>query len=194
MIFLYTNEGRIAASTEDSVEKVQATANDQNLNIYEVALDEYIAVLPMNSLYIDMRDNKLKQMPPAPTPAHTWDYKQRVWRTKFEDLQDWKWEEIKRDITAEEEAGFEFEGDIYDSDKESQGRINNAAVASDIDPTTSFQWTLKNNQVKELNAGKMRQLTKTMNEHIQGKRNKRNSKREDIYSARTEQAVIDIEA
>ena len=194
MIFFFDDVGKVLSCTEDNIYRATYMAEASGENMYITALDETAAYGRMENLYVDMRDNKLKQMPPAPTPAHTWDYKQRVWRTKFEDLQDWKWEEIKRDITVEEEAGFEFEGDIYDSDKESQGRINNAAVASDIDPTTSFQWTLKNNQVKELNAGKMRQLTKTMNEHIQSKRNKRNAKREDIYSARTEQAVIDIEA
>ena len=77
---------------------------------------------------------------------HTFDYTTKQWTDSrsLDEIKAQKWSELKLQRNQLEFGGFAFEGNMYDSDQVSQGRIMGAAVAG-IDQT----WTLANNTTVE---------------------------------------------
>ena len=76
-------------------------------------------------------------------------------------LKEAKWGEIKLQREQLEFGGFEYAGNIYDSDQVSQGRIMGAAAAG-IDQT----WTLANNTTVDLTAEELKELYATLQAHV----------------------------
>ena len=98
-----------------------------------------------------------------PSPHHTFDYTTKQWNDlrPLDEIKAQKWVEIKSQRDQLEFGGFEFDGNIYDSDQVSQGRIMGAAAAG-IDRT----WTLADNTIVELSASQLQQLYVTLQFHI----------------------------
>lgn len=125
-------------------------------------------------------------MPTQPTPYHTFDYSIKQWidlRT-LDEIKAQKWTEIKSQRDQLEFGGFEFEGNTYDSDQVSQGRIMGAAVAG-VDQV----WTLANNTTVELSAVKLQQLNTTMQSYIASVHERGRKARLEIESAVTKEEV-----
>lgn len=102
-------------------------------------------------------------IPPAPSDKHVFNYDVKQWvdtRTLYE-LKTQKWEELKARRDELEFGGFEYEGNIYDSDQVSQGRILGAANAG-VDQV----WTLANNTTVELTADDLRSLYAALQSHV----------------------------
>lgn len=98
-----------------------------------------------------------------PSENHIYDYDLKDWidpRT-LDEIKAQRWTEIKYDRDSLEFGGFEFEGNIYDSDQVSQARIMGAASAQ-IDQI----WTLANNKTVELTAAQLGQLYQALQAHI----------------------------
>ncbi|HFK9538197.1 TPA: DUF4376 domain-containing protein, partial [Acinetobacter baumannii] len=105
------------------------------------------------------------EMPPQPSPYHIFNYDIKQWidpRT-LDEIKAQKWAEIKVMRDQLEFGGFEFEGNIYDSDQVSQGRIMGAAAA-EVDQT----WTLADNSTVELTARQLKELYAALQAHIAG--------------------------
>lgn len=102
-------------------------------------------------------------MPPQPSSNHIFDYNLKQWvdPRSIEQVREQKWSEVKSLRDQLEFGGFEFEGNIYDSDQVSQGRIMGAASAQ-IDQI----WTLANNKTVELTAAQLGQLYQALQAHI----------------------------
>lgn len=103
------------------------------------------------------------EMPPQPSPYHIFNYDIKQWidpRT-LDEIKAQKWEEIKSQRDQLEFGGFEFDGNIYDSDQVSQGRIMGAAMTG-VDQT----WTLADNSTVELTASQLNQLYSALQAHI----------------------------
>lgn len=104
------------------------------------------------------------------------------------DIKARKWAEIKSQRDQLEFGGFEFEGNVYDSDQVSQGRIMGAAVAG-VDQT----WTLANNTTVELTALQLQQLYAALQSHIAGAHERGRIARQLIFEAETKEQVEAIQ-
>ena len=121
-----------------------------------------------------------------PTPNHTFDYVIKEWvdlRT-LDQIKTQKWAEIKSERDRIEFGGFEFEGNIYDSDQVSQGRILGAASAG-----LSQVWTLADNTTVNLTADQLVQLYQALQIHIAIAHERGRTAREAIMSATTKEDV-----
>lgn len=121
-----------------------------------------------------------------PSPHHTFNYAAKQWidpRT-IEDIKAQKWTEIKSQRDQLEFGGFEFDGNIYDSDQVSQGRITGAASAG-IDQT----WTLADNTTVELSASQLQQLYAALQAHIASAHERGRIARQLIFDAETKEQV-----
>ena len=98
-----------------------------------------------------------------PSTHHTFNYTTKQWidPRSIDEIKAQKWAEIKSQRDQLEFGGFEFEGNTYDSDQVSQGRIMGAAAA-DVDQV----WTLADNTTVGLSAAQLQQLYATLQAHI----------------------------
>ncbi len=122
----------------------------------------------------------------APDSKHIFDYKIKKWvdPRSLDEIKAQKWAEIKSQRDQLEFGGFEFEGNVYDSDQVSQGRIMGAAVAG-IDQT----WTLANNTTVELTALQLQQLYVALQSHIANAHERGRIARQLIFDAETKEQV-----
>lgn len=102
-------------------------------------------------------------MTKSPEEYMEFDYIDKSWKDfrSLNEIKVKKWESIKTQRTSLEYSGFIFEGDLYDSDNISQGRIMGAALAG-IDQV----WTLADNTPRKLSATQIQQLYVAMSQHI----------------------------
>ena len=127
-------------------------------------------------------------IPPSPSPMRTFDYTSKTWidtRTLAE-LKEQSWARLKQQRDAIEFGGFEYEGNIYDSDQVSQGRLMGAAIAG-VDQV----WTLANNTTVNLTGDELKELYATLQRHIASLHERGRIARFNIDAATTPQ---DIEA
>lgn len=125
-------------------------------------------------------------MPAQPSPYHIFNYDLKDWidpRT-LDEIKAQKWAEIKSERDRLEFGGFEFEGNTYDSDQVSQGRIMGAAVAG-IDQV----WTLADNTTVELSASQLQQLYAALQAHIASVHERGRIARQLILEAETKEQV-----
>lgn len=127
-------------------------------------------------------------LPPRPSDSHTFNYKVKLWidsRTLV-DAKAEKWNGIKQQRDALEFGGFEYRGNIYDSDQVSQGRIL-GAVNLGVDQV----WTLADNSTVYLNSDELVDLYAALQEHISNLHERSRIAREKIESAQT---IPEVEA
>ena len=125
-----------------------------------------------------------------PTERSTFDYSTRSWvdLSTIEDIKAQKWTEIKVQRDRLEFGGFTFEGNTYDSDQVSQGRIMGAASAG-IDQV----WTLATNATVELTALQLQQLYVALQAHIASVHERGRIARQLIFDAETKEQVEAIQ-
>lgn len=99
-------------------------------------------------------------------------------------LKEGKWAAIKSQREQLEFGGFEYKGNVYDSDRVSQGRIL-GAVNLGIDQV----WTLADNSTVYLNSDELLDLYSALQEHISNLHERSRIAREKIESAQTIQEV-----
>lgn len=147
---------------------------------------EYISITD----YFDGEANKFVSIGEPPSPHHIFDYHTKHWidPRELDEIKAQKWAEIKSQRDQLEFGGFEFEGNVYDSDQASQGRIMGAAVAG-IDQT----WTLANNTTVELTALQLQQLYAALQTHIAGAHERGRIARQLIFEAETKEQVEAIQ-
>ena len=123
---------------------------------------------------------------PQPTPFHEFDYITKEWvdSRSIEEVKNQKWAEIKAQRDQLEFGGFAFEGNIYDSDQVSQGRIMGAAAAG-VDQV----WTLADNTSVELTASQLQQLYSSLQAFIASVHERGRTARQIIYDAETKEEV-----
>ncbi len=142
---------------------------------------------PDNStMYYDFELEDWIDPPSKPTEFHIFDYELKSWvdARSLDEIKAQKWTEIKSQRDQLEFGGFEFEGNIYDSDQVSQGRIMGAASAG-IDQT----WTLVDNTTVELSASQLQQLYAALQAHIASVHERGRIARQLIFDAETKEQV-----
>lgn len=126
------------------------------------------------------------EMPAQPSPYHIFNYDIKQWvdPRSLDEIKTQKWAEIKVMRDQLEFGGFEFEGNIYDSDQVSQGRIMGAAAA-EVDQT----WTLADNSTVELTAQQLKELYAALQAHIAGVHERGRIARQKIETALTYEEI-----
>lgn len=134
-------------------------------------------------------ENGWVDMPVQPSSNHIFDYNLKQWvdPRSIEQVREQKWSEVKSLRDQLEFGGFEFEGNIYDSDQVSQARIMGAS-SSGIDQT----WTLADNTTAELSASQLQQLYAVLQAHIASVHERGRIARQLIYEAETKEQVEEI--
>ena len=154
----------------------------------EIFIDMCEAVV--SSSYYSFTEKRFIALSDAPSPQHVFDYEIKQWidpRT-LDEIKAQKWVEIKSQRDRLEFGGFEFEGNIYDSDQVSQGRIMGAASAG-IDQT----WTLADNTTVNLTAAQLKQLYLALQSHIASVHERGRIARQLIFDAETKEEVEAIQ-
>ena len=125
-----------------------------------------------------------------PSTHHIFDYHTKQWidPRSLDEIKAQKWTEIKTVRDQIEFSGFEFGGNVYDSDQVSQGRIMGAAVAG-VEQT----WTLANNTTVELTAQQLKELYAALQAHIAGVHERGRIARQLIFEAETQDQVEAIQ-
>ena len=122
----------------------------------------------------------------SPSTHHIFDYDTKQWidPRSLDEIKAQKWAKIKSYRNQLEFGGFEFEGNVYDSDQVSQGRIMGAAAAG-VDQI----WTLADNTTVELIALQLQQLYAALQVHVASTHERGRIARQLIYAAETKEEV-----
>lgn len=125
-----------------------------------------------------------------PSEVHEFDYTAKKWSDprSLDQVKEEKWNKIKLQRNQLEFGGFEFDGNIYDSDPVSQGRIMGAAGAG-IDQV----WTLADNTTVELSASQLQQLYAALQAHIASVHERGRIARQLLFDAKTKEEVEAIQ-
>lgn len=121
-----------------------------------------------------------------PSSNHVFNYTLKEWLDPriLSEIKEQKWQEIKKQRDQLEFGGFVFEGNVYDSDQVSQGRIMGAAAAS-----MDQAWTLADNTTVELSASQLQQLYAALQAHIASVHERGRIARQLIFEAETKEQV-----
>lgn len=124
-----------------------------------------------------------------PSPHHTFDYTTKQWidPRSLDETKAQKWAEIKSERDSLEFGGFEFEGNTYDSNQVSQGRIMGAAAAG-VDQV----WTLADNTTIKLTGDELKELYTALQEHVAKAHERGRQARELIDKAATKEEVESV--
>ena len=145
-----------------------------------------LAVSDPESLDVYFQDGYWHAMPEKPSQHHTFDYLSKSWSDmrSLDEVKAYKWEQLKQQRNVLEFGGFDFEGNIYDSDQVSQGRILGAASAG-----LSQVWTLADNSTRSLSASQLQQLYATLQMHIAAAHERGRIARQLIYEATSKEQI-----
>lgn len=104
-----------------------------------------------------------RSIPDQPSRWHSFNCASRTWvdNKTLDDAKAEKWASIKEERDEIEFGGFEFKGNVYDSDAFSQNRIIVAAQLG-----APAVWTLKDNSTIELTAQQLNELSQSLALHI----------------------------
>lgn len=135
-------------------------------------------------------DGEWVDLPKRPSLLHYFNYATKLWTDprSLDEIKAQKWAEIKSQRDQIEFGGFEFEGNIYDSNQVSQGRIMGAS-SSGIDQT----WTLADNTAAELSASQLQQLYAALQAHIASVHERGRIARQLIFDAETREQVDSVQ-
>ena len=181
--YFLSQDGEILRAIVGNREQFQVNTKDG-----EIFIDMCEAVV--SSSYYSFTEKRFIALSDAPSPQHVFDYEIKQWidPRSLDDIKAQKWTEIKQQRDQLEFGGFEFEGNIYDSDQVSQGRIIVAASAG-IDQV----WTLANNTTVMLSAAQLQQLYAALQAHIVSVHERGRIARQLIFDAETKEQAEDIQ-
>ncbi len=181
--YFLSQYGEILRAIGGNREQFQVNTKDG-----EIFIDTCEAVV--SSSYYSFTEKRFIALTDAPSPQHVFDYKIKQWidpRT-LDEIKAQKWTEIKSQRDKLEFGGFEFEGNTYDSDQVSQGRIMGATLAG-VDQV----WTLADNTTVELSASQLKQLYAALQAHIASVHERGRIARQLIFDAETKEQVEAIQ-
>ena len=181
--YFLSPDGEILRAIAGSKSQFQVNTKDG-----EMFIDAHEAVV--STSYYDFDAKLFIALEPAPSQYHTFDYTTKQWidPRSIDEIKAQKWAEIKYQRDQLEFGGFEFEGNTYDSDQVSQGRIMGAALAG-VDQV----WTLADNTTVELSALQLQQLYAALQSHVASVHERGRIARLAIEAAETKEEVEAIQ-
>ena len=183
MRYFLCQDGEILRAIMGNREQFQVNTKDG-----EIFIDVREAVV--SSSYYSFTEKRFIALSDAPSPQHVFDYEIKQWidPRSLDEIKAQKWAEIKQDRDHLEFGGFEFEGNTYDSDQVSQGRIM-GAVSAGVDQT----WTLADNTTVNLTVSQLQQLYVALQAHIASVHESGRIARQLIFEAETKEEVKAIQ-
>ena len=136
--------------------------------------------------YYDFGSQQFLSVGNQPTSNHVFDYGLKQWidpRT-LDDIKAQKWTSLKTQRNSFEFGGFEFQGNTYDSDQVSQGRMLGVVLAG-----LPQIWTLANNTTVSLSAEQLKSLYVALQMHIAVAHERGRIAREAIQAATTKEQI-----
>jgi hypothetical protein len=134
-------------------------------------------------------------MPAQPDDKHVFDWTSHTWvdpRT-LDDLKSDQWELMKAARETAEFGGFTWDGSDFDSDSESQrkiqGAVQMALIAAAASQPFSIDWTLADNTVRTLSGADMINVGLAMGTFVSGIYEQGRALREQIDAATTPEQV-----
>ena len=140
--------------------------------------------------YFDSATSTFVSIGESPSQHHTFDYTTKQWidPRSLDEIKAQKWAEIKSQRDQLEFGGFAFEGNVYDSDQVSQGRIMGAALAG-VDQV----WTTVANSTVTLTGTELLEMYQALQAHIASVHERGRVAREAINAAETKEEVEAIQ-
>lgn len=137
---------------------------------------EYITTTPAEHVILDNvpPDNNYRwdgtewiSIPVRPNNPVNFDVITNTWKDlrNLEDFKRLKWEELKLKRTELENAGFTWNGLVFDSDQKSQLYLSNALELAQISGK-NIEWILKDNSVASLTAENLLSIKLSLSEYI----------------------------
>jgi hypothetical protein len=130
-----------------------------------------------------------------PSPFHIYDYEEHEWvdaRT-INDYKAAQWNKIKRARDSTEFGGFEYGGNIFDSDSMSQSRLQGAIqlanIALSMGQDFEINWTLQDNSVIVLTHTELITVALALGNHVAAAHEKARDLRLEIEAALTKEEV-----
>ena len=185
MRVLIEDSGKILGSITGPMELVELNT-PPNVQYIDIEGDVNIS----EGAYWDFEQKAFVDIGFHSNQAYVFDCVTKQWidpRT-LDEIKAQKWTEIKSQRDRLEFGGFAFEGNIYDSNQVSQGRIMGAASAG-VDQT----WTLADNTTVELSASQLQQLYAALQVHIASVHERGRNARQLIFEAETKEEVEAIQ-
>lgn len=176
-------------NSEGKVLQILELSNESYSN-FQTREGTFLLGLQPSDLSDYWNGNEFVSIGETPSQSHYFDYEIKQWvdPRSLDDIKAQKWTEIKTVRDQLEFDGFEFEGNIYDSDQVSQGRIMGAAIAG-VDQV----WTLADNTTVELSASQLQQLYAALQAHIASVHERGRIARQLIFEAETKEQVESIQ-
>ena len=133
--------------------------------------------------------------PDKPFPIFVWDNELEQWvdpRT-LQDFKTAQWAKVKQARALAESAGFTYDGSVFDSDAQSQARINGAVtlalIAKQANQPYTITWTLKDGTLRTLSADEMIAVGLALGTHVQTGFNKGQQLQQQINAATTKEEI-----
>lgn len=166
---------------------VAYSIDDTSLAVIKVCEDDYRK--SCNQLHY-VNNGVLVQMDSQPSFNHIYDYATHQWvdSRSLDEIKNNMWNDLKAIRDQLEFGGFEFEGNVYDSDQISQGRITLAAM-SNMDQI----WTLADNSTIALSSLQMQQLCTALQTHVTSIHERGRIARQRVFDSETKEQVENIE-
>lgn len=183
---------RVLLNTDDSIKSILTGAPslvDLNTPDQAYFVDDPDHIIDRTD-YFDSNIRAFVSIGGAPTDNHKFDYTTKQWldtRT-LDDIKAQKWAEVKSQRDRLEFGGFEFEGNTYDSDQVSQGRIMGAALAG-----VEQVWTTADNSTVTLTGPELLELYHALQVHVASVHERGRVAREAINAATTKEEVEEIQ-
>lgn len=130
-----------------------------------------------------------EELPPSPGAGYEYSYEHNAWidNRTLPEVRSLKWNAIKEQRDTLEFGGFEYAGNVYDSDQVSQGRIMGAALAGE-----DQVWTLADNTTAYLTADELKELYAALQLHVAAAHERGRIAREKLDKATTIEEVESI--
>lgn len=169
-------------------------------------------VVPPNTLYVQdcsnyasdieildhwrMKDGVLTDVGTNPGPSYRWDITLKSWIPDLEKAKTTKLQQLKTARTKKESGGFAWDGSVFDSDPQSQlrlqGAVQLAQMSSASNTPFSIEWTLKDNTVRTLSGNDMIAVGLALAGHITGVHELYRDLKNEVDMATTVQQVDNI--
>lgn len=144
-------------------------------------------------LYVE--NGTLMKMPPQPSDTHVFDWSSKMWveTATLDILRHRRWCYFKLIRADREFGGFTWDGSVFDSDPQSQARIQGGVQLATMAAAQPFSidWTLADNTIRTLSAADMIAVGVALAAHVQGVHATARALRAQIEAATT---IAEIEA
>lgn len=179
----------VVTSQGELVTLMSGTKSFIEANLYE-GQSAILGDKPSTLSYWSFELDEWISIAPAPNTYSRFDYSIKQWvdLRSLNETKAQRWAEIKSLRDLLEFGGFEYKGNVYDSDQVSQGRIMGAAVAG-VDQV----WTLADNTTVELSASQLQQVYGALQAHIARVHERGRIARQLIFDAETIEEVESIQ-